>query len=308
MTGHDVEFIVYELPPSRFQIARHLYREIWFDAAFVGATFEGNHQGRLFVDDPEHPTAAMITNAFEYYVAGSPKSQSLRRFIRDAPAEARVFSELYGYAPANVAWSLAILADHDEDLVVVPRRGFRWVDSLNARAALQSWRELVPGVSIRRIDEALALRVKRELQEDVGHFWGGTDQFLSKSFGYCTMVEGAPASIAHAIGIGQREANIAVFTMPEYRRNGHAARASTAYIDHCLRMGLVPTWDSDSDNPRSADLARRLGFREVPPFSQLSPKRGTKVPESHGLWTSSQLVDGVIAWKRCVTIHDPNVT
>ena len=308
MTGPDVEYTVYELPQSRFQIVRHLYREIWFDGAFIGATFEGSHQGRLFVDDPDRPTSAMMTNAFEYYVAGSPESQPLRCFIRDAPAEAQVFSELYGYAPANVAWSLAILADHDQDLVVVPRRGFRWVDSFNARAELQPWREPVPGVSVREIDAALALTVEHELREDVGHFWGGKDEFLSRSFGYCTLVDGTPASIAHAIGIGQGEANVAIFTMPEYRRNGHAARASTAYIDHCLRLGLVPTWDSDSDNPRSADLARKLGFREVPPFSQLSPKPGQKISESHGLWTSDQSSDGVVVWRRRAATQSSNGT
>ena len=298
MCANGDETRLYELPPSRFSIAEALFHETWFDAAFIGAVFEGRSPGRLFVDHVERPTAALMARTFEYYVAGSARAEALRLFIREAPSEAQIFAELYGYAPTNIGWSLSLLSDHVGQLVVVPRRGFLWHEHDAAQAALAPWRESAPGVTVHAIDEAMALRLERELHEDVGHFWGGRDEFLSTSFGYCTLVGDALASIAHAIGIGSGEANIGVFTVPEFRRNGHAARACTAYIDHCLQLGLVPTWDSDSDNPRSADLARKLGFIEVPPFSQLSPRPGSKIAESSGLWTMERMTDDIKVWRR----------
>jgi RimJ/RimL family protein N-acetyltransferase len=289
---------LYELPASRFSIAEALFRETWFDAAFIGAVFEGRQSGRIFVDSVEQPTAALMARTFEYYVAGTTQAEALRAFIREAPAEAGIFAQLYGYAPTNVEWSLAILADHAGQLVVVPRRGFLWHADDSAGSALVPWHESTPDVTVREIDETLALRLEREIHEDVALFWSSRNEFLSKSFGYCTLVGDALASIAYANGIGSGEANIGVFTVPEFRRMGHAARACTAYIDRCLKLGLMPAWDSDSDNPRSSDLARKLGFIEVPPFSQLSPRPGTKITESNGLWSVEQTTDGINVWTR----------
>jgi len=292
------EMVVYELPSSQFAVAEALFRETWFDAALIGAVFEGRQAGRLFVDRLERPTAALMSRSFEYYVAGSIEAEAMRVFIREAPAEVQIFAQLYGYAPTNVAWSLAILADSAGQLVVVPRRGFVWHESTVAPAVLARWREPVADVTVCEIDEVLAARLQHEIHEDVGHFWSSQDEFLSRSFGYCTLVGDSIASVVHAIGIGSGEANIGVFTVPEFRRQGHAARACTAYIDRCRMLGLVPTWDADSDNPRSADLARKLGFTEVPPFSQLSPRPGTKIVESSGLWSVESAPGDINIWRR----------
>lgn len=300
LTDESGELVVFEVDPIRFQQGRDLFRDIWFDAAQIGSAFDGMQAGRLFVDDLERPIAAMLARTFEYYVGGSADSKAMRAFIRDAPAEAGVFADLYGYAPTTVAWSLAILADYQSRLVVVPRRGFHWIDTEANRAALEPMRETPPGVEVRPINGELARRIERDLHEDVAHFWNSLDDFLSSSFGYCTLVDDNPASIAYAIAAGIGEANIGVFTASAYRRQGHALRACAAYIDHCLRLGLIPTWDADSDNPRSVSLARKLGFVEGPPFSELSPPQRTKLRLSEGLWEKQAIYPAINRYRRRV--------
>ena len=91
--------MIYELPRALFDRARGLFAETWMDGAFIWGAFEGRLAGQVFVDDPLRPTAAMLVQAFEYYVAGDPGAAELRHFIADAPAEAEVFDTMYGTSP-----------------------------------------------------------------------------------------------------------------------------------------------------------------------------------------------------------------
>ena len=118
--------MIYELPRALFGRAQKLFAETWMDGAFIRGAFEGRLAGQLFVDDPERPTAAMLVQAFEYYVAGDPGMGELRRFIADAPAEAEVFEKMYGYVATNTPFAQALLDDHAGRLRVIARRGYRW--------------------------------------------------------------------------------------------------------------------------------------------------------------------------------------
>lgn len=113
------------------------------------------------------------------------------------------------------------------------------------------------------------------------------------------MMGDAPASIAYAISISSSEANIDVETAEPFRRRGLSTLTSSAYIEHCRSLSLVPTWDSDGNNPASIATARKLGFQEGPPFAQLSPPRDTTLLGNEGVW--SRLADseaGMATWTR----------
>ncbi len=294
--------IVYELPRALFDVAAPLFAPAWFDRAYIDAVLEGRDVGRVFVDDPDVPTAALLCRTFEYYVAGSVQSgggQALRRFIAEAPTEAEVFAALYGYCPVGDAWEQALIADHAGRLATIRRRGFTFDAAAVDRAP--GWRRAFPdNVTIARIDRPLAQRIDRELGENLGLFWGGYDGFVANGFGFCALVDGAVASIAYAGAVSAREANIIVDTGKAFRRQGLAALSCMAFIRHCLERGLLPTWDTDDDNEASALLARSLGFQETAPFVQLSPPRGATLPLSDGLWTAQPPAQAgaSIIWRR----------
>lgn len=285
---------VYELPHPLFSRAASLFEEAWADGAYIWSAFAGTMPARLFVDHPEHATAALLTRTYEYYVAGNPASAPLRRFMRDAPAE--VYGDFYGYVATNVPMSRAILADYGDRLTVVARRCYRWEGD---PAPLDQWRSPAPdGVTIRPLDRPLAERMDRELGQMAGAFWDGYDRFLAHGFGFCTMLGDAITGVAYASAVGGDEANIDVMTAAPYRRRGHAARACAAFIDHCLARNLVPTWDCDSNNQPSARLANALGFREDHPFSQLSTPGYRPLDLSQGRWSpSAPDTAGIITWR-----------
>jgi RimJ/RimL family protein N-acetyltransferase len=276
--------MIYELPRALFGRARDLFAETWMDGAFIWGAFEGRLTGRVFVDDPERPTAAMLTQAFEYYVAGDPGATALRRFIADAPAEAEVFDKMYGYVATNVPFARALLDDHAGRLRVIARRGYRWTGDDAAATALARWQDTPPGITLRPLDRTLAERVDREMGQSIAPFWGGYDRFLSGGFGFCALAGETLAAVAYAAGVGGGEANIDVFTAEAFRRQGLAARVCAAFVTHCRAHDMVATWDCDADNNASARLATALGFREGLPFSQLSTPGYSKLMESRGRW------------------------
>lgn len=291
--------MIYELPRARFGRARELFAETWMDGAFIGGAFEGRLAGRVFVNDPERPTAAMLTQAFEYYVAGDPGATALRRFIADAPAEAEVFARMYGYVATSVPLAQALLDDHAGRLRVIARRGYRWEAGEDAETSLARWQDVPTGIAIRPLDRALAERVDREMNQSIAPFWGGYDRFLSGGFGFCALAGDALAAVAYAAGVGGGEANIDVFTAEPFRRQGLAARVCATFVAHCRTHGLVATWDCDADNAASARLASALGFREGLPFSQLSTPGYGKLAESHGRWTRERTMsDGVTPYSQ----------
>ncbi len=60
MVAVETTQTVFEVGKDRFDVARHLFDEIWFDTAFIGAAFDGLQPARLFVDGLERPSAAML--------------------------------------------------------------------------------------------------------------------------------------------------------------------------------------------------------------------------------------------------------
>lgn len=295
--------MIIELPLSRADVAIPLFTQAWADRAYIEAFFEGRQAGRLFIDDPERPTAALLARPYEYYVAGEP-SDEMRRFIADAPEEPGIFQRLYGYVPTSHAWHDAMLADHGDRLAVIDRRGFTY-----PHASVDPWRDQLPdGATMRMIDAALAERIDRELDEYLGVIWGGSarfvggyEQFAAGGFGCALMFDDMLGSVAFTGATSHSEANIIIVTAPSLRRQGLSSLTCHAYIETCLTRGLMPTWDADLDNIASWRLARKLGFIEHEPFWQLSPPNYGKLALSHGRWfPETEPNSGLNGWRRAI--------
>jgi RimJ/RimL family protein N-acetyltransferase len=290
--------LVYELSADLFHKAEPLFRETWFDEAQIYAVFEGKQNGRIFVDDLPNPTAALMCRTYEFYVAGSADAHELRRFIAEAPAEAGVFHELYGYCPVGKAWEQALLEDHNHSLEVIDRRSFRFPNE--AADQVKGWRDSLPtGIEVRVVDGELAERIDREMHEMIGFFWGGYEPFDRHGFGYCAIVDGQLASVIYTIAVGANQANVSIETAAAFRRKGLAAIVSAAYIEHCLERGLVATWDCDAPNLASYNLAQKLGFVEHEPFSEFAVPGRAPLELSHGLWEKEPGGwEGLARWRR----------
>jgi RimJ/RimL family protein N-acetyltransferase len=293
-TGDKLLIHVYELPFELFHLTAPLFEQAWFDEMYMKAVLKGRAPGRIFVDDPNAPTAALMCRTYEYYVAGDASNAALRQFIKDAPAEPGVFQALYGYAPVGKAWEEAILADYDGQLISIPRHNFRW-----AGAAVMNWREALPdGARVVAVTRELAERIDREWHETLGLLWEGYDNYMRYAYGFVLMIGGELASMASSDSIGDRAVNIGVRTAPQFRRQGLARLVCSAFIEHTLERGLEPTWDTDGMNHPSRALAESLGFVEGQMFSQLSTPDYKPLVVNGGLWHEVAGEGGVRVWER----------
>jgi RimJ/RimL family protein N-acetyltransferase len=284
---------VYELPVHLFHRTAPLFAEAWFDEPYMDAVVKGKQVGRIVVDRPDEPTAAIMFRTYEYYIAGAVDTP-LRQFIKDAPAEPGAFQHLYGYAPVGEAWEQAILADYAGTLIRIPRHNYRWNG-----ADVSGWGDRLPaGARVERIDAALAERIDQEWHETIGLFWGGYENYVRDAFGFCLLMGDELGSMASCDGYNGQIVNIGVRTAEKYRKQGLAKLTCQAFIEYALSQGIEPTWDTDGGNEPSKALARNLGFVEGRMFSQLSTPDYRPITVSDGLWHSQPGEDGVTEWRQ----------
>jgi RimJ/RimL family protein N-acetyltransferase len=272
------DLTVFELDQGNFDVAEGLFAAAWFDRPQIEAAFEGRQPARLFVDRLPVPTAALLRHGYEYYVVGSAEAISLRRFIAEAPAEADVFADFYGYAPAGVEWEQAIQVDYGGRLERIGRRQFHY------RAATAPAYALPPGYTLCRVDVEMAERLDTELNEHVTATWASYAGFAATGLGYCVMAGEEPASAAFPASVSARWADVSVITALPFRRQGLAQAACAAYIEQALALGLILVWDTDDVNVPSGELALKLGFMEKAPFCELAMPDRQPLPLSRGRW------------------------
>jgi GNAT superfamily N-acetyltransferase len=286
---------IFELPFDRFETARPILSNPPADWGYIDAGLTGVNPARIFVDDPERPTTALMCRTYEYFVGGA-LGTSVADFIRDAPAEAEVWANFYGFVAVNPKWN-----DHlvtlQPDLEVIGRRSFRFdparIDSVRGAA------DRVPsGLRLAPLTAELAEMADREMPVIIGTFWSGYDRYARHGFGALVLDGDKPVSVNYANVVGGGEANVGVVTLPDYRRRGLATLCSQACIKMAHERGLIATWDCDTVNVASAQLALSLGFVEHDPFQELALPHRQKPKQSEGLWTSEDAGNGLTRWSR----------
>jgi RimJ/RimL family protein N-acetyltransferase len=248
---------LHELAPSDFARIRPLFPAGVTGHSFVAALLEGNHLGRVFVDDPAAPATTLVALACEFlYVGGQIGSAALRSAARSLMTEELCRDEYAVLFPTSDAWHEALTALFADAMEL--HHGARDAYAFDpARFAVDhgKWHEAVPeGLEIRAYDGNLAEG------QGLAEFWGSVQAFLDRGIGYAVIRDGEAVSRCHSVMVGAGEAEISVETAEPYRRQGYAALAACAFIERCLALGLRPAWSNWVYSTASRRLAERLGF------------------------------------------------
>jgi len=249
--------MIHELEKTAYEKARPLFQEMEHSQLFADAIFEGNHVGRIFVDDPERPTAALLAPMCEFFfIAGQTENVAFNQAMR-----ALILSELVSSEgdlllfPTSEAWKTALdklFADYAR--LHVARKAFTFDPTVFAERHA-GWRERIPsGYVVHQYDRALAENT------ELADFWGSLDNFLARGFGFAVMKGDEAVSRCHTVMVGGGEAEISIETAESHRRQGFATLATCAFIEHCLEQGLRPAWSCWDNNIPSQILAQKLGF------------------------------------------------
>ena len=234
------------------------------DHPALWAVFRGRHAGRAVVDNVQQPTQCVVrTDAVLTFCS----RQISPAFLEGAIVHFRQIGPIWLIWPTTAS-SPPCTAPATQ---VTQRLGFTDCDPHSA--ILADWRRQLPnGFEIRPIDRDLLERC--EWRSDMEFYCGSLDNFLANGIGLCLMRGGGGTTgggrtaggeivvEAYASSLGDTHAEIGAITREAYRGHGYAPIACAYLIEACARRGYQAYWSCDADNPASARVARKLGFRQ----------------------------------------------
>ena len=225
------------------------------------AVFLGQHAGRALVDDLKHPSQSVIRTEAALTYASRHVSHE---FLVEAISHFRESESI---------WLVRSQGDPPvlEGFHILPRLEFYDVDPHSP--VLADLRERLPdGFEMRTIDRALLERC--EWRDDMAFYCGSLENFLRHALGMCLMCGEEIIVEIYASALGDPYAEIGAITHEPYRGRGYAPIA-VAYLIECLEQrGYHAYWSCEVDNPASARVAHKLGFKVEKPYEIWEYKPG----------------------------------
>jgi RimJ/RimL family protein N-acetyltransferase len=235
------------------------------------AAIEGTGPGRVWVDDPAHPTVALLWDlAHELFIVAEQPHEELGRALSGLLAEV-VFPEAaargcYGFVvhfwPDAWGGALAGLVLKDRS----PVEARRWL-YMYEQAEMEPPRKPPAGLRLQPVDAPFLARPdqanRASLEEWLRECWRSPDAFLQKGLAYCLLEGGEVISWCGVEYPSGPRCGLGVETEERHRSKGYAALVASACVRDCLARGLAPHWDCWASNPASARVAEKLGFRRL---------------------------------------------
>jgi RimJ/RimL family protein N-acetyltransferase len=215
------------------------------------AVLAGGNNGRIFTDDPAHPSWCLVREADD------------GTLYRGGNYSAGILSEAVNLLRQDGIVAMAFR--QDDDLSRFPPNPTAGATCLEFDRPLGG-RDLSPhlgtlpdGYSIHRMDAALLERSPK--QEENLNRYISNENFLDKGIAVCILHGEIIVAEAYADMdiLGFRE--IGIRTQEPYRKQGFATMACARLIQLCEEAGSGAYWDCVKLNAGSSALARKLGFQ-----------------------------------------------
>lgn len=251
-----------ELPAPRFLASRvpaHL--NALFDVAdplSVRAlgVLQGTRHGRVWVDDIEQPSCAVLQEAAEgcTYLGGQPSATWVAAAIAQLRQHQAV---LIGLWPNDPRWSL--LPTHADllgnSLDFEPR---------NLNQNLEALLHVPEDCQLRQINMDLAQHSPGFV--DWCKAFGGVETYLAHGLSYGLWQGNTLISQASADPPANGVMEIGTETQPNQRGRGYATRVCAQIVLACEQRGYRVHWNCNALNAPSAAIAHKLGYTQSRAF------------------------------------------
>ena len=248
---------MHELKVDEFHLVKSIFKSL------PNSVVEGNRLGRIFVDDMKTPRVALVCyRRGLYYLAGDASNHQSNQSLYELLFRERPF---YLYSFPEV-WEEKL------DIVLKDKATKHYRQSFDFNpeefSSHRNWREKIPlGFRLERIDAELMERIANDIMPwSLTIFWNSISDFIKKGFGFCLLHDAQIASVCYSATVGKRECSIDIKTVEKFRRRGFAMLTASAFIEHCLGRGFLPTWECHTSNKESMATAKKLGFFEKAEF------------------------------------------
>ncbi|WP_166805785.1 GNAT family N-acetyltransferase [Jeotgalibacillus sp. R-1-5s-1] len=275
-----------ELAKHQFELCEPLLRKQ--GSVEVRAVIEGINEGRVFVDQLDSPSSAVVWlgNLDGFYVIGDEKNEMFNRKLKDfmdlvagpdALAQGIGIAEILSYHPG---WNDVL------DEIFSERKSETWEQAVYIYNKKKKPKKalLPPGYEVKYMQEAIHVAdytSRRLIHNKIKEFWSSKESFFEKGIGFCVMKGQQVASVCMT---GYRAGNIhaiEIETFMTFEQKGLATAAATAFVEECIAEKMMPYWDCQVENLPSVKTAERTGF--IPVFTyrgiefEFNPQRSFKV-------------------------------
>lgn len=215
--------------------------------------------GTAWVDDPEDPSVAQITNGIFVFYAGDPHTKEAEELLFNLPEFTLAIVD-------SEEWKERVESVHSGSFEKFQRYRFeKNRDHLERNHIQHLISSLQEGYEIKLVDKNLAKEPSfQELSEDFISQFDSIDDFVNRGIGYAILHKGKVVSAATSFSIYDEGIEIEVASHPDHRRKGLATIVSSALILDCLERGKYPSWDGA--NAESVELAKKLGYIFKEPY------------------------------------------
>lgn len=259
------ENMITELKNQDFYKVRHLTDKS--KNIEIRAIVDGNNPGRVYVDHPAEPTAALI------WIEGQKGFQ----IVGDV-CSSTFLSDLEGYMRTHIEPQLQKKNVHCVEIGAEMDTWGNTLDEIFNNRNISSDNQHVfrlmdrippmesqdHELTIQRIDKELLYSKQLDnhsfLEQKIYHFWDSLDSFLQHGFGYIAIHNNNVVSSCFSSFVADQTHAIDIETLEEYRRKNYGVAVARAFVEECIQRGLHPYWDCTPENKGSIRLAESIGM------------------------------------------------
>lgn len=254
------------LEPGNYASVHSLFEELTCHLAVL-TVLAGILPGRIYVDDPARPRAAILipSNQHRVYVSGVPEPRLLTDVIHLLYKES--LEESYGfvvyYDPSH-PWKPTL-----ENVLQQQEIISSWRQLYRLRAPSSPAASPLPEqITIGRIDETMVgdtTLVNRDLLlEEIHSESPSLEHFFQQNFGFCAQDGHQLVAWCLAEYHYQGRYELGIETIAAYQRKGIATHLADAVIRHAFAQGATEIdWHCWATNTPSVATALKVGFEKV---------------------------------------------
>jgi GNAT superfamily N-acetyltransferase len=240
----------------------------------VDATLGGAVQGKILVDDPQRPTAALLGANHRFFVTGCADNAA---FVRDLveyfdetiyPVGRAAGASAFTLTYKSQDWQRAVEAAFADKYLLADTRFY-----LECSGTDLDWRAMIPpDCSVEPVTADLLQRRglgnMSALVEEMQSERASVEEFLAASFGFCMLCgDQITGWCLSEYNTGQR-CEVGIETAEGYRRQGIATILTAALLEQAFEQGMQRVgWHCWTRNRPSLATALKAGFREVGSYS-----------------------------------------
>ena len=259
-----------ELPLQKFYKMKDLIKEIE-DHPVINGVISGTNRGKIFVNNLENPTAALVWAINEmFYLIGDHQDASflasLERYIVDVitPDALKIGEDYFNLELyPSIEWEKVLQnIFHKINLQRGERVPFRFhkeqFDTIQKKVAPS-------GYTLKKIDKSIILQdSSNNIESEILKFWKSQESFLTNGIGYCVLKDQDVIGTCISAFVSGNEYEIGINTyQTEHRGKGLATLMATSFIEECIAVGGTPHWTTESFRLDSIAIAEKMGFEKL---------------------------------------------